>query len=58
MFGMGKLDGKKVAILVPDGFEQVEMTKPRAALQEAGAKTTIVSVKPGEIFGMESREGW
>ena len=26
----GKLDGKKVAILVADGFEQVEMTKPRA----------------------------
>ena len=24
-----KLDGKKVAILVADGFEQVEMTKPR-----------------------------
>lgn len=52
IFGMGKLDGKRVAILVADGFEQVEMTKPRAALQEAGAKTTIVSVKPGEIFGM------
>lgn len=52
MFGMGKLDGRKVAILVADGFEQVEMTKPRAALQGAGAKTTIVSVKPGEIFGM------
>ncbi len=35
---MGKLDGKKVAILVSDGFEQVEMTKPRAALQEAGRR--------------------
>ncbi len=49
---MGKLDGKKVAILVASGFEQVEMTKPRAALQEAGAKTTIVSPKSGQIQGM------
>ena len=32
-----KLNGKKVAILVADGFEQVEMTKPRAALDEAAA---------------------
>ena len=38
-----KLDGKKVAILVADGFEQVEMTKPREALDEAGAQTKIVS---------------
>jgi protease I len=48
----GKLDGKKVAILVADGFEQVEMTKPRAALHEAGAQTKIVSLKPGKIQGM------
>jgi deglycase len=47
-----KLDGKKVAILVADGFEQVEMTKPREALNEAGANTKIVSLKPGKIQGM------
>jgi protease I len=47
-----KLDGKKVAILVADGFEQVEMTKPREALNEAGAQTKIVSLKPGKIQGM------
>jgi len=47
-----KLDGKKVAILVADGFEQVEMTKPREALDEAGAQTKIVSLKPGKIQGM------
>ena len=47
-----KLDGKKVAILVADGFEQVEMTKPRDALKEAGAETKIVSLKPGQIQGM------
>ena len=47
-----KLDGKKVAVLVADGFEQVEMTKPREALDEAGAETKIVSLKPGKIQGM------
>ena len=45
----GKLDGKKVAILVTDGFEQVEMTKPRDALEEAGAETKIVSPKGGKF---------
>jgi protease I len=46
------LTGKKVAILVADGFEQVEMTKPREALKEAGAETKIVSPAPGQIQGM------
>jgi protease I len=48
----GHLAGKKVAILVADGFEQVEMTKPREALEDAGAETKIVSPKSGEIRGM------
>jgi protease I len=47
-----KLDGKKVAILVTDGFEQVELTKPREALDEAGAETKIVSLKSGKIQGI------
>jgi protease I len=49
---MGKLDGKKVAILVTDGLEQVEMTKPREALEEAGAKTKIVSPGSGQTTSM------
>jgi len=52
----GKLDGKKVAILVADGFEQVEMTKPREALDDAGAETKIVSLKSGQIQGMNHME--
>jgi deglycase len=52
----GKLDGKKVAILVADGFEQVEMTKPREALDDAGADTKIVSLKGGKIQGMHHME--
>ncbi len=52
----GKLDGKKVAILVTDGFEQVEMTKPREALQEAGAEAKIVSLESGQIQGVNHDE--
>lgn len=37
------LKGKKVAILIADGFEEVEMTKPREALKNAGAITYIIS---------------
>ena len=36
-----ELKGKRIAILVADGFEQVEMTKPRKALDQAGAKTEL-----------------
>ncbi|MDP9173922.1 MAG: type 1 glutamine amidotransferase [Planctomycetota bacterium] len=38
-----QLIGKKIAILVADGFEQVELIAPRQALREAGAETEIVS---------------
>ncbi|MDP9100359.1 MAG: type 1 glutamine amidotransferase [Verrucomicrobiota bacterium] len=47
-----KLSGKKVAILAADGFEEVELTKPKKALNEAGAKTSVVSIKAGKIQGM------
>lgn len=51
-----KLEDKKVAILVADGFEQIEMTKPREALDEAGAETKIVSPKSGQIQGLHHAE--
>jgi protease I len=38
-----------VAILVTDGFEQVELTDPRKALDEAGATTRIVSPKDQRV---------
>ena len=44
-----ELKDKKVAILVADGFEEVEMTEPRKALQEAGATTILVSPVQGEV---------
>jgi protease I len=48
---MSTLSGLKVAILVADGFEQVEMTEPRKALQEAGADTRIVSPARQQVQG-------
>jgi protease I len=46
-----KLQGKKIAIVATDGFEQVELTEPRKALQAAGAKVEVVSPKAGQIKG-------
>jgi protease I len=43
------LQGMRVAILAADGVEKVELDKPRVALQQAGAETEVVSLKPGEI---------
>ncbi len=46
-----KLKGKRVAIVIENGFEQVEMTEPRKALDEAGAKTEIVSPQKSKVKG-------
>ena len=45
------LDGKKIAILVADGFEQEELTGPKQALEMAGAEIQIVSPAQGEVQG-------
>jgi deglycase len=45
------LQGKKVAILVAEGFEQVELTEPKAALERAGARTSIVSPSRDRVQG-------
>ena len=45
------LHSVKVAILVTDGFEQVELIKPRNALDAAGAETLIVSPKDEQVRG-------
>jgi len=46
---MGKLTGKKVAILTENGFEEVELTSPKKALEEAGAEVKIVSPQKGKV---------
>jgi protease I len=47
------LRGRKVAIVVTDGFEQVEMTSPREALKKAGAQTDLISPTEGKVKGWE-----
>lgn len=49
----GTLAGKRVAILVTDGFEQVELTEPRRALEEVGAQTDVVSPSTGRVKGWD-----
>ncbi|MGE3267545.1 MAG: type 1 glutamine amidotransferase domain-containing protein [Chloroflexota bacterium] len=46
-----RLNGMRVAIMVADDFEQVEMTEPRKALDQAGANTVLVAPKPGKVQG-------
>lgn len=43
------LDGKKIAILVANGFEEEELTSPKSALEHAGAETAIVSPEDGKV---------
>ena len=50
MFGK-KLQGHRIAILVTDGFEQVELTGPLRALEKAGATVEILSLHRGKIRG-------
>jgi protease I len=47
-----KLDGLRVAIIVNDDFEQGEMVEPRKALDAAGAQTTLIAPKAGQVTGM------
>jgi protease I len=50
------LNGKKIAILVADGFEQIELTGPKEALEAAGAEIEIVSPAEGEVQGWNHDE--
>jgi protease I len=51
------LQGKKVAILATNGFEQSELLEPRKALEAQGAKTLVVSPEKGKIKGW-SEKNW
>jgi protease I len=53
---MSHLTGKRVAILVTDGFEQIEMTSPREALEEHGAKSVLIAPKSGEVQGFKHHD--
>jgi protease I len=49
----GELSGKKIAILAADGVERVELEQPRAAVENAGATTELISLEAGEIQAMD-----
>ena len=51
-----QLQGKKVAILATEGFEQVELTDPKKALEAAGASTVVVSPMKDKIRGWNHTE--
>src|SRR5690348_5491799 len=51
-----QLRGKRVAALVANGFEQVELTEPKKALEDAGATVDIVSPEQGAVRGWNHKE--
>ena len=51
-----ELNGRRVAILVTEGFEQIEMTSPREALEGAGAKCVLISNKDSEVQAVKHHE--
>lgn len=50
------LNGRRIAVLVTDGFEQVELTSPREALEKAGARCVVVAPKGGTVQGMKHHD--
>ncbi|MED5526313.1 MAG: type 1 glutamine amidotransferase domain-containing protein [Pseudomonadota bacterium] len=48
-----RLNNRKVAVLVADGFEQIELTSPIEALEEAGAKVEVIAPSPGQVKGWQ-----
>jgi protease I len=53
---MQTIQGKRVAILATDGFEQSELEHPLAHLRAAGAEVHVVSLKAGEIKGWQGKD--
>lgn len=51
-----QLNGKRIAILATDGFEQVELTEPKKNLEKAGAKVDVLSIKEGDIKAWKSTD--
>jgi len=51
-----ELNDVRVAILTEEGFEQVELTSPKEALEKAGAKTDVISPKSGKIKAWNTKD--
>lgn len=52
----GKLNGKRVAILVAQGFEESELLEPKKALEAAGAETAVISPVKGKVRGWKDKD--
>ena len=50
------LQGKRIAFLAADGVEEVEYTKPREAVENAGAQVELVSIESGTIHDLPHRQ--
>ena len=48
-----ELKGKRIAFLATDGVEQVELTEPWKAVEQAGGTPELISIREGEIRGFE-----
>jgi protease I len=46
-----ELNGRRIAVIATDMVEQVELTEPWRALEQAGAEVELISIEPGEIQG-------
>ncbi|ODA67467.1 General stress protein 18 [Methyloligella halotolerans] len=53
---MNELNGKKIAILATDGYEESELMVPKETLAEAGAEIEIISLEKGEIKGWKGKD--
>lgn len=53
---VNELNGKRIAVLATDGFEEIELTEPMKALKNAGAEVKVVSPKSGEIQGYKHHD--
>ena len=50
------MEGQRIAVLATDGFEQAELTEPVKALRQSGALVDVVSLRSGDIQGMQHKE--
>ncbi|HLW19602.1 MAG TPA: type 1 glutamine amidotransferase domain-containing protein [Cyclobacteriaceae bacterium] len=53
---MGKLSGKSIAIVTENGFEEVELTSPKAALENEGASVHIVSPQTDQVVSWDKKD--
>lgn len=53
---MGKLTGKRIAIITDDGFEESELTSPKKSLESEGAVVEIISKRPGKVRGWKNND--